>query len=186
MLDDRELDAPQPITMPATVKVDPVCFWLAVASALGVIIGAVGPWTTAWGMVQVSGTGMHGWREVAVGVVALALLAVHRRRGGALELLLAAADGVVGASGAAVALSKINANDTLSVLGFHYTFLDPAWGIYLVLGGAILLTCCASTLAWRSARRARSDRRPRATYSSGSTPKTVLETDDGSAPLADH
>jgi hypothetical protein len=162
MLDDRELDAPQPITMPVAVKVEPVCFWLAVASALGVIIGAVGPWTTAWGVVPVSGTGMHGWREVAVGVVALALLAVHRRRGRALELLLVAIDGAIGASGAAVALSKINANDTLTVLGFHYTFLDPAWGIYLVLGGAIVLVCCASTLVWRINRSTRSDRRRRA------------------------
>jgi hypothetical protein len=152
MLDDRELDAPQPIRMPAAFRVEPVCFWLAAASALGVIIGAVGPWTTAWGMVPLSGTGMHGWREVAVGVVALALLAVHRRRGRALELMLVAVDGAIGAAGAAVALSKINANDTLSVLGFHYTFLDPAWGIYLVLGAAIALACCASTLAWRISR----------------------------------
>jgi hypothetical protein len=155
MLDDRELDAPRPIRMPAAVMVEPVCFWLAVASALGVIVGAVGPWTTAWGVVPVSGTGMHGWREVAVGVVALALLAVHRRRGRALELLLVAVTGAIGASGAAVALSKINANDTLSVLGFHYTFLDPAWGIYLVLGSAIVLVGCASTLLWRSVRRRR-------------------------------
>jgi hypothetical protein len=155
MLDDRELDGPEPIRMPAAIKVDPVCFWLAVAGALGVIIGAVGPWTTAWGMVPVSGTGMHGWREVAIGVVALALLAVHRRRGRSLELLLVAIDGAIGASGAAVALAKINANDTLSVLGFHYTFLDPAWGIYLVLGSAIVLACCASTLSWRGRRRRR-------------------------------
>ena len=155
MLDDRELDGPEPIRLRAAVKVDPLCFWLAVAGALGVIIGAVGPWTTAWGVVPVSGTGMHGWREVAIGVVALALLAIHRRRGRALELLLVAVDGTIGASGAAVALAKINANDTLSVLGFHYTFLDPAWGIYLVLGSAIVLTGCASTLAWRGRRRRR-------------------------------
>jgi hypothetical protein len=162
MRDSRELDAPQRITMPAAVKVDPVCFWLAAASALGVIIGAVGPWATAWGVVPLSGTAMHGWREVAVGVVALALLAVHRWRAGALELLLVAIDGVIGASGAAVAVSKINANDTLSILGFHYTYLDPAWGLYLVLGAAIVLACCASTLAWRINRRARSGRGQRA------------------------
>lgn len=159
MLDDREPDAPHPIAMPAAFRVDPLCFWLAAASALGVIIGAVGPWTTAWGVVPLSGTAMHGWREVAVGAVALALLAVHRRRGRTLELLLVAADGAIGASGAVVALSKINANDTLSVLGFHYTFLDPAWGIYLVLGSAIVLTGCASTLAWRTNRSVRSQRR---------------------------
>ena len=155
MFDDRELEAPLVSAMPAAVKVESAWFWLAAASALAVIIGAVGPWTTAWGVVELSGTGMHGWREVAIGASALALLGVHRVRGGALELVLAAVSGVIGATGAGVALSKINANDTLSVLGFHYTFLHPAWGIYLVLGGASLLVCCASALAWRTARRRR-------------------------------
>src|SRR5689334_7730023 len=105
MLDDRDLDAPQPIPIPAAFRVESACFWLATAGALGVIIGAVGPWATAWGFAPLSGTAMHGWREVAVGVVALALLALYRLRGGALPLALAAADGLVGASGAAVALS---------------------------------------------------------------------------------
>src|SRR5262245_28102376 len=121
----RMLDNPAPATIPATIKVEPLCFWLAAASALGVIVGAVGPWTTAWGSLPLSGTAMHGWREVAVGVVALALLAVHLRRRRSLELVLVAVDGMVGASGAAVALSKIQAHDTLSILGFHYTFLNP-------------------------------------------------------------
>lgn len=153
MLDDRDLDAPPPITIPAALRLESACFWLATAGALSVIIGAVGPWATAWGFAPLSGTAMHGWREVAVGAVALALLGLHRLRGGALPLALVAVDGVVGASGAAVALSKINAHDTLSVLGFHYTFLDPAWGIYLVLGASIALTCGAATLAWRTRRR---------------------------------
>jgi hypothetical protein len=155
MLDDREFEAPQRLTTPAAFNADTVCFWLAAASALGVIIGAVGPWASAWGVTELSGTAMHGWREVAVGVVALALLAVHRRRGRPLALVLAAVDGTIGAAGAITAISKINANDTLSIFGFHYTFLSPAWGLYLVLGGAIVLACCASTLAWRTRRAAR-------------------------------
>jgi hypothetical protein len=155
MLDDRELEARQRMTMPAAFPVDPVCFWLAALSALGVIIGAVGPWATAWGLAPLSGTGMHRWREVAVGVVALALLAVHRWRGRPLALVLAAIDGTVGAAGAAVALSKINANGALTVFGFHYRFLSPAWGVYLVLGGGIVLAGCASVLAWRALRSAR-------------------------------
>jgi hypothetical protein len=63
--------------------------------------------------------------------------------------VLVALDAAIGAFGAAVALSKINANDTLSLLGFHYTFLHPAWGIYLVLGAATTLACSAGVLAWR-------------------------------------
>jgi hypothetical protein len=154
MLDDRDLEAPQRITLLPGLKADMVCFWLATVSALAVIIGAVGPWATAWGVAQLSGTAMHGWREVAVGALALALLAVHRWRGGVLVPALAAVVGAIGAVGAAVGLSKINANDTLSVLGFHYTFLSPAWGIYLVLGGALALACSSATLAWLTRRAA--------------------------------
>ena len=148
MLNDRELEARQRVMVPAAFPVDLVCFWLAALSALGVIIGAVGPWATAWGVAPLSGTGMHGWREVAVGVVALALLAVHPRcrRGRPLALILTAIDGTIGAAGAAEALSKINANGALLVFGFHYRFLSPAWGVYLVLGGGIVLAGCGSVL----------------------------------------
>jgi hypothetical protein len=150
MLDDREPEAPRRIALPAAFDVDRLCFSLAAAGALAVIIGAVGPWATAWGVAPLSGTAMHGWREVAVGVAAVALLAVYRWRGRPLVLVVAAADGTIGAAGAAVALSKIKENDTLSIFAFNYTFLRPAWGIYLVLGGAIVLACCASALAWRT------------------------------------
>jgi hypothetical protein len=40
----------------------------------------------------------------------------------------------------------------VTVLGQQYRYLDPAWGIYLVLAGAIALVCSASALAWRASR----------------------------------
>jgi hypothetical protein len=40
----------------------------------------------------------------------------------------------------------------VTVLGFHYRYLDPAWGLYLVLAGSIGLVCSASALAWRVSR----------------------------------
>jgi hypothetical protein len=174
MSDTPELEARPPLRIAAVPSLDGVCFWLATASALSVIIGAVGPWTTAWGLVPVSGTGMHGWREVTVGALALALLAVHHRRRGMLELLAAALTGLVGATGALVALSQIDDHDSFTVLGLHYTFLRPAWGVYAVLIGALTLAACASLLAWRT------------TYSSRSTRETVLETDDERASFGDH
>jgi hypothetical protein len=155
MFDERELEAPpQRMPLPAAIKPDTVYLWLAAASALGVIIGAVGPWASAWGVVQLSGTEMHGWREVAIGVIALALLAVFRWRGGALVLVLVAVDGWIGAAGATSAIAKINEHATLTILGFRYTFLTPAWGLYLVFGASLALACCASALAWRTRRAA--------------------------------
>jgi hypothetical protein len=49
-------------------------------------------------------------------------------------------------------LDKINSNGAVTVLGQQYRYLDPAWGLYLVLAGAVGLVCSASALAWRASR----------------------------------
>ena len=85
----------------------------------------------------------EGYGPEGVAVLVEALTDNRNRTASEVRHLFPKHGGNLGASGAVVALSKINANDTLSVLGFHYTFLDPAWGIYLVLGSAIVLTGCA-------------------------------------------
>lgn len=139
-------------TPAAASKADEACLWLAAAGAIGVIVGAVGPWATAWGVARLSGTDMHGLREVAVGALALLLLAAYRWSGRPVALLLVAIDGAIGAAGAAAALAKIEANDTLTFLGFSYTFLRPAWGLYVVLLSAVVVSAGAATLAWRTRR----------------------------------
>jgi hypothetical protein len=139
----------------AAFAVQPASFWLAALASLGIIIGGVGPWATEFGFVSLSGTSMHGWREVMVGVLGLAMLALHQLRGARLPLIVAAGAGALGAMGAIATLGKINSGGAVSVLGQQYRFLDPAWGLYLVLAGAIALVCCASALVWRVSRAAR-------------------------------
>jgi hypothetical protein len=130
----------------------PPSFWLAALASLGIMIGGIGPWATAYTLVSISGTSMHGWREVEVGALGLVMLALHLVRRGRLPLLVAAVAGALGAWQAVATLNKINSGGVVTVLGFHYRYLDPAWGLYLVLAGSIGLVFSASALAWRVSR----------------------------------
>jgi hypothetical protein len=135
----------------------PVSFWIAALASLGLIIGGVGPWATAYSLVSISGTSMHGWREVSVGILGLIMLGLHLVLRARLPLIVAAVAGVLGAIGALATLDKIESGGTVTVFGFsyQYQYLDAAWGLYLVLAGAIALAVSASALAWRVSRAAR-------------------------------
>jgi hypothetical protein len=128
----------------------PGSFWLASLAALAMIIGGVGPWATAFGMASLSGTDMQGWREVAAGALALAMLGVYGARGARLPLLVAAVAGALGAVQAFATTARIDSDGAVTVLGQQYRYLDPAWGVYLVLVGAVVLACCASSLLLRT------------------------------------
>jgi hypothetical protein len=130
----------------------PASLWLASLASLALIIGGVGPWATAFGYLSLSGTSMHGWRAVSVGVVGLAMLGLHWLRGARLPLIVAAVAGVLGAMLAISTLDNIHSGGAVTVLGQEYRYLDPAWGLYLVLAAAIALVCSASALAWTASR----------------------------------
>jgi hypothetical protein len=133
----------------------PASFWSASLASVGMIVGGIGPWATAFGFLSLSGTSMHGWREVMVGVVGLAMLALHQLRGARLALIVAGVAGALGAMQAIATLGKINSGGAVTVLGQQYRYVDPAWGLYLVLASAIVLVCSASALAWRASRATR-------------------------------
>ena len=129
----------------------PASFWIAAVACLAMIIGGVAQWATAFSFISVSGTSMHGWNEVAAGAAALAMLAVYLLRGARLPLIAAAVAGVLGVIQAVATLAKIGSDGAMTVLGYQYRYLEPAWGLYLVLVAAVVLTCSA-TLAWLAAR----------------------------------
>jgi hypothetical protein len=139
----------------AALPGQPAGFWVAALASLGIIIGGVGPWATVYTVLSVSGTSMHGWREVSVGAIGLVMLGLHLVFRARLPLLVAAVAGALGAIQAIATLSKIESGGAVTVFGFTYRYLDPAWGLYLVLAGAIALVASASTLAWRVSRPAR-------------------------------
>jgi hypothetical protein len=150
---DRDPVAPrQRLMIAPALAGQPLGFWLASLASLGLIIGGVGPWATAFNFVSLSGTSMHGWRAVMVGIVGLAMLGLHQLRGARLPLLVAAVASALATVLAVVALAKIQSGGAVTVLGQQYRYLNPAWGLYLVLAGAITLACSASALAWHTSR----------------------------------
>jgi hypothetical protein len=150
---DRESVSPrQRLEIGAAFAGQPASFWSASLASLGMIVGGVAPWATAFGFLTLSGTSMHGWRSVMVGVVGLAMLGLHQLRGGRLPLIVAGVAGALGAMQAIVSLGEIYSGGAVTILGQQYRYVDPAWGLYLVLAGAIALVCSASVLAWRASR----------------------------------
>ena len=154
MSDQQTARAPRRAEI-AAIAAEPASFWVASLACVALIVGGVAQWATAFGWMTVSGTDMHGWNEVAVGVAGLALLAVRLAFGVRLPLLLAAIAGALGAAQAGATLSKIGSDGAVSVLGFQYRYLQPSWGLYLVLAGGIALACAAA-MTWAATRPRRS------------------------------
>src|ERR1700761_2479851 len=140
------------IDQPAASISPPASFWVASLGSLAVIIGGVGPWATWLNSVAISGTSLHGWREVAVGAVGLALLWLYQWGGWLLPAILAALVGIVGLVGAIDTIHTVTNAGAVSLFGVTYRYLGVAWGLYLVLAGAIVLALSASVLAWSGAR----------------------------------
>src|SRR5690349_16179416 len=67
--------------VPPALAAKPPLFWAAVAASAGLVIGGLGPWATALGLVSVSGTHGDGWVAILGGLVALGMLFVASRRG---------------------------------------------------------------------------------------------------------
>jgi hypothetical protein len=97
-------------------------FWSAIAAAVLMIVGAIGPWGTALRVVDVSGTqGGDGWLVIGAALVAAVVLFASPRDAGPVVALLA---GIGGAIVGFADLSDINSRGA---------FIRPAWGIYMVL-----------------------------------------------------
>jgi hypothetical protein len=138
--------------LPGTVAAQPVAFWMAMLGSLGIIVGGIAPWATAFTFESFSGTRFHGWSDVAVGLVAMTALGLYQLRPVRLLLVGAAVIGALAATGAVVTWSKIQSGGVFTVFGVQYRYLDPAWGLYLLLGGALTLLFTASALAWHARR----------------------------------
>jgi hypothetical protein len=145
----------QPTTLAPAFTAQPASFWIAALASLSIIIGGVGPWATAFYSMSISGTSMHGWREVMVGAFGLAMLGLHVVTRARLPLIAAGVAGAFGAAGAIAALDKISSGGAVTVFGITYQYMNAAWGLYLVLAGTVALLLSAAALAWRVSRPAR-------------------------------
>jgi uncharacterized protein DUF2510 len=86
----------------ASLTEQPRAFWLAAAGAALMIIGGLGPWATAFGTLDISGTKGDGW--IVVGAGALGLVALWFFFAGQRRLALAVLAGLCGLAGAGTAI----------------------------------------------------------------------------------
>jgi hypothetical protein len=138
--------------VPETLAASAAAFWLAILGSLGMIVGGLAPWATAFTFQSLSGTRMHGWRDVACGVLAVIMLGAYHVRPTRVPLIGAAVIGALGAIGAIMVWSKIQSGGVYTFFAVQYRYVNPAWGLYLVIGSALILCFTASALAWRTGR----------------------------------
>jgi hypothetical protein len=149
-MSEQEHAADRRSLLPGTLAAPAAAFWLAVLGSLGTIVGGMAPWATAFALQSFSGTRMHGWRVVACGVLAVIMLGVYHVRPTRLPLIGAAVIGAFAALGGIIAWSRIQSGGVYTIFAVKYRYLDPAWGLYLVVGSALILVFTASALAWRT------------------------------------
>jgi hypothetical protein len=100
------------------------------------IVGALGPWAKALGIVSVSGVDGDGWFVVAAAVVAAFLLWRHAQAGGRGPLVGIIVAGAVAAAVCAIDLIDIQSKSSTEFFGEDVDVIDPAWGIYACLLGS--------------------------------------------------
>lgn len=114
--------------------------WWALGAAALMVVGGLGPWATALGVVDVSGTKGDGWIAIFLGALAAAVLWFAKGKAGPVVALIAGAIGLL--------VAIIDFAD-ISSLG---ELVDPAWGIFAVIAGSVALGVAAIVLLARPGR----------------------------------
>lgn len=151
--DHSSASARPPVGFGGAFAAQPPAFWVASMGAVAMVIGGLGPWATQFNYISISGTSMHGWRAVLVALLGLAMLTLYHVSGRRVALILAAVAGALGTMQAISSLDAISSGGAVNVLGVQYRYMNPAWGLYLLLIGSLMLLVCASVLAWRTSSR---------------------------------
>lgn len=114
--------------------------WWAVASAALMVIGGFGPWATALGTINVSGTDGDGW-FVIIGGVAAGVLLWRQLQTGSRKMGIAAA--VIGALCTLIAFYDFTDVNRVADAAGLGDVIDPAWGLYLSILASASLTAAA-------------------------------------------
>jgi hypothetical protein len=115
------------------------------------LIGALGPWATALGLVSKAGVDGDGVLVVGAAIFAVGFLWNHAQTGGSGVLIAAMVIGLVSAAVCAYDLYDIRSQSDTEFLGEKVNLIQPGWGIYAALGGSVALVL-ASFMMWRARR----------------------------------
>jgi hypothetical protein len=113
-------------------------FWWAILSVALMVIGALGPWATAF-LTTINGTdgGGDGWIVIGAAAFAAVLLLVHLRARRRWPLVLTLLAGCLGALTAGYDIHDINKSLWVT---------KPEWGIYDALAGSVSLALASLAL----------------------------------------
>ena len=126
-------------------------YWVALAAAVGLVIGSIGPWVTTFGITD-SGLDKDGVITLPAALGAIAGLIIHDRngkRGGLLASL------ILGALAALITIiDYFDVSGEEEVLGQSADLASVEWGLYLALISAIALFVASLMLFLRHRREA--------------------------------
>jgi Protein of unknown function (DUF2510) len=126
----------------------PSTFWFGALAAVLMVVGALGTWATALGVVSVAGTrGEDGWFVVGAGVVGLVALWSRMLHNSVAPAVIAVLCGVAGGLVSGIDLHKLASVGTTNFLGTQLRLVHPEWGIYLALGASVALVGFALALS---------------------------------------
>ncbi len=112
---------------------------LGLAAAVLAVVGGLGTWATAFGLVSVSGTRGDGWLVVAAGVIGGASLLIYASRPRAWAAVVAGLAGAGGAVVSGIDLHQLAGAESSSFFDQRVRLVEPAWGIYLSVGASVAL-----------------------------------------------
>jgi hypothetical protein len=121
-------------------------FWLGVLGCFVMIVGALGSWATAFGIVSVPGTRGDGWFVVAAAVAGLSALWTYAVQARTWPLIAAVLAGLGGAGVSAYDLHKLRGIGAQSFFGKEVQIVHAGWGIYTSLYASVALGGCGLIL----------------------------------------
>jgi hypothetical protein len=128
----------------------PGIFWVTVAAAGVAVIGALGPWVTALGIISKAGVDGDGLYVIGAAVFTVAFVWNHAQTGGRGVLIAAAVLGLIATGICVYTLVDVEQNSPTDFFGERVDLVRPGWGLYASLLGAGGWTI-ASLMMWRLA-----------------------------------
>jgi hypothetical protein len=126
----------------------PGIFWITVAAAGVAVIGALGPWATALGIISKAGVDGDGLLVIGAAGFTLVFLWNHAETGGRGVLIAAGVLGLIGTGICVYTIMEIEQNSATEFFGERVDLIRPGWGLYASLLGSGAWTI-ASLMMWR-------------------------------------
>ena len=128
-------------------------YWVALAAAVGLAIGSIGPWVGVLGVTE-SGLDSDGVLTLPAALGAIAGLIHHDRKGTRGGLIAALVLGALATLITIIDYFDVQGNEDSELLGEGVDLASVEWGLYLAVISAIVLFVASLMLLLRHRREA--------------------------------